>query len=605
MEDDTRDAQAAPGLVSGEHASGAAGIADRLYHYPHQYTPTPTRTHAPPLGPTRHLHKQGLDHTAKLSDITKRGEFHKNRPNFIGQGSRDLSPMMSPHTQTQAHGLPLNPRSAPMLVCNRVSPMRFTSILPFVLEAYFIAAQNVHKRDDGFVTTQGGDFYLNGSVFNFIGTNAYWLPTLTEDKDIENTFSSMSAAGIKVIRTRALNDVAEIPTSRTWFQPMANGTTRINDSADGLARPDKVVEVAQAHGIYLIFSLTNNWNLLPGDDTTQIPAACRSNSITGNTLSRNYISNDFGEMDAYVREFGMKEDHDEFYTNSSIVEIFNSYIINVVSKYLDRSAILAWEIGNDPGCISSLPTGNCTPQTVTQWHSTVAKHVKSIDPNHLVSSGSGGFFCTGCPKLFPAETTCNGALETTGLRIRGRWAATPTRRGTNCSTGSAYNGSQGVDSKNIFNIPKIEYSSFQIFPDQDAYGSADDPSIPAYNQMVDMDVDWIDQHVAAAATYFKLSVSTGLGLVTTSQAPSYVPFASAEVGGIIGRASDGQRDGAYQPWFRTIISSKVNGMVQYQWGQSGLTVTPASPVALGTNLLGSGDTDDSPNDGHSGSGAGQ
>ncbi|KZP24938.1 glycoside hydrolase family 5 protein [Athelia psychrophila] len=421
------------------------------------------------------------------------------------------------------------------------------------------------------------------SVFKFVGTNAYWLPTLTEDKDIENTFASMSAAGIKVVRTWAFNDVTEIPTSGIWFQLIANGTTRVNNGANGLARLDKVVESAQAHGIYLIFSLTNNWNPLPGDKTTKTPAASRRDSITGNDLPRNYLSNDFGGMDVYVREFGEKKNHGEFYTTSCIVEKFSSYITNVVSRYVDCPAVLAWEIGNDPRCISSLPTGDCTPQTVTKWHSTIAKHIKSIDPNHIISSGSGGFFCTGCPKLFPAK----GKLER-------RWV------------GSAYNGSQGVDSEDILGIPEIGYSSFQMFTDQDTYGSVD-PSIPAYNQTVDTGVDWIKQHVAAAAKYCKPTVSTGFGVVTNSNAASFVPFGSTQVNTADPGITDDQRDGAYQKWFGTAVSSKVNGMVQYQWGQSGLTVTPASQAALATNptLLESDATGDSSNDGYSGSGAGQ
>ena len=43
------------------------------------------------------------------------------------------------------------------------------------------------------------------SQFTFIGTNAYWLPTLNSDEDIDNTLGNMSAAGIKVVRVWAFN----------------------------------------------------------------------------------------------------------------------------------------------------------------------------------------------------------------------------------------------------------------------------------------------------------------------------------------------------------------------------------------------------------------
>ena len=39
-------------------------------------------------------------------------------------------------------------------------------------------------------------------------------------------------------------------------------------------------------------------------------------------------------------------------------------------------------------CNSSLPASTgCNTNTVTLWHSQVASHVASIDPNHLVTSG--------------------------------------------------------------------------------------------------------------------------------------------------------------------------------------------------------------------------
>ncbi|KZP11991.1 glycoside hydrolase family 5 protein [Athelia psychrophila] len=542
--------------------------------------------------------------------------------------------------------------------------MRFTSILPFVLGACSIAAQSIQKRDNGFITTQGQDFYLNGSVFKFIGTNAYWLPTLTNDQDLADTFSNMSAIGIKVVRTWAFNDVTEIPVNGTWFQLIANGTTQINNGTNGLARLDKVVELAQANNIHLILSLTNNWNPLPGDDTTQVPAVSRRDSITGNDLNRNYLSNDYGGMDAYVREFGTTKDHDEFYTSSSILGIFNTYVTTVVTRYKNSPAILAWEIANDPRCNSTLPTGACTPQTVTEWHSTVAKHVKSVDPNHVVSSGSSGFFCTDCKKLFPPKTAPpppttskragdrrqplavtkrdlirersdkrkkaramqkrEGTLETTGLKIRGRWAATPTRRQSGTGVGSDSDGSQGVDSEDILGIPEIGFSSFQLFPDQDTYDTNDDPSVPAFNQTVDAGVAWIQRHAAAAAIYGKPTVATGFGLVTTSNAPDFVPFNSTEVSSGNGTAApaarrkrgtdagvtDDQRDDAYRKWLGTAVSSQVNGMVHYQWGQTGLTGqegTPVSPAGPGSNPTSTGSTGTaiSPNDGYSSTGVGQ
>lgn len=79
-----------------------------------------------------------------------------------------------------------------------------------------------------------------------------------------------------------------------------NGTVKINNGTNGLPRLDKVVELAEKHGIYLLLSLTNNWNPLPGvdgnDTATAAPEIRRRDVTPGtdNTLNRNVLSNDYG-----------------------------------------------------------------------------------------------------------------------------------------------------------------------------------------------------------------------------------------------------------------------------------------------------------------------
>ena len=93
-------------------------------------------------------------------------------------------------------------------------------------------------------------------------------------------------------------DVAEIPKNGTWFQHISNGTMTINNGPNGLQRLDKVVELAKQHGIYILLSLTNNWNPLPGIDNmnTTMPDVSRRDVTPGtdNSLNRNFLSNDYG-----------------------------------------------------------------------------------------------------------------------------------------------------------------------------------------------------------------------------------------------------------------------------------------------------------------------
>ena len=129
-------------------------------------------------------------------------------------------------------------------------------------------------------------------------------------------------------------------------------------------------------------------------------------------------------MDVYVRALSSSavHNHDDFYTDQTILNSFLNYTTQIVSRYVNSPAILGWYMflvsrwriylthydfsGNLPmipgaynllcypflltlfRCNSTLPaTGVCNTTTITQWHSQVAQHIQSIDPNHLVTSG--------------------------------------------------------------------------------------------------------------------------------------------------------------------------------------------------------------------------
>jgi len=65
-----------------------------------------------------------------------------------------------------------------------------------------------------------------------------------------------------------------------------------------------------------------------------------------------------------------------------------------------------------------------------------------------------------------------------------------TKRQSDQGVGPAFDGSQGVDSEDIINIPQIGFGTFQLFPDQNSYG-VDDPTLPAFNNTVNQGLQWI------------------------------------------------------------------------------------------------------------------
>ncbi|KIK57840.1 glycoside hydrolase family 5 protein [Collybiopsis luxurians FD-317 M1] len=544
----------------------------------------------------------------------------------------------------------------------------FSVLACAVLSSATVPTKTVKRVSPQFVQTQGSKFTVNGSEFPFIGTNVYWLAALNTEQDIIDTFSNISRLGINVVRTWAFNDVETIPENGTWFQLISNGTTTINNGTNGLQKLDLIIQHAERFGIYVLLSLTNNWSPLATDNLTDSIANLQSSvqsratpvEVFNTSRARNFLSNDYGGMDVYVRQFGLKN-HDEFYTNETLVQTYMNYTTQIVTRYVNSPSVFAWEIANDPRCNSSVAASpGCTANNITQWHSRIATHISSIDPNHLIASGSQGFLCLGCPKLFPLNPPApppgpsapatpdrrtiakpltrariiqerNERWKKTRallpkseqeqgarVRIRGRWVSTPTKRQDGVQgVGSAFDGSQGVDSEDILNIPQIGFGSFQLFPDQNSYG-VDDPSLPAFNNTLQSGLDWITTHGQVANIYNKPVTLTGFGLVTQDNAPFFVPF-NTTIAPFASQSTtnttqnfgvtDSQQATAYSSWLNAGITSGISGLIQYQWSQGNLTGEPGTAISSNSDVTGqssnSDTTSESPNDGYSIQGVGQ
>jgi mannan endo-1,4-beta-mannosidase len=87
-------------------------------------------------------------------------------------------------------------------------------------------------------------------------------------------------------------------------------------------------------------------------------------------------------------------------------------------------------------------------------------------------------------------------LDENGTPIRGRSALAHIRRQDH----SAFDGSHGVDTEDILAIPQIDFSTFQMFPDQFQY-VPNDPNIPSFNNTVQGGLEWIMKQAQTARRY--------------------------------------------------------------------------------------------------------
>ncbi|KAG9043608.1 hypothetical protein FS837_009340 [Tulasnella sp. UAMH 9824] len=463
------------------------------------------------------------------------------------------------------------------------------------------SATNVEHRsttnkrwNDGFVRAEGGKFKINDKDFFFAGTTAYWLTQVQFNEAITTTLTDVAADNFKVVRMWGFREVVGETNDdpATFTQQWVNGEQKCNQA--GIDRLKFTLDEAEKRNLFVQLVLTNNWapDFPPGGTGNQRPG---------------YLSNSYGGIDTYVKQIHPDHgDHDLFYTDDAVKAAFKNWLSCIVPQLANHKALLAWELVNDLRCQGAEGTttsGNCNTQTITRWVAEISQFVKSLDPNHMVASGDGGFFCPTCEKI-------NSHTKRTALKRR---------NSDSPPIGPGFDGSQGIDAEDILRIPTIDFASFQLFPDQFNYAAkAHDPSVPAFDSILQDGLDWIDGHVTSATAAGKPLHFSGFGLVSAEHAPFFVPFNSTRVADTfiddtsndtnpadwddtlygdlpdiytsaparrVKRtqrvSSDRQQRRAYAVWVgRAVKGGSVNGITNYQRSQNNLSHISSSKRSI-------------------------
>lgn len=87
-----------------------------------------------------------------------------------------------------------------------------------------------------------------------------------------------------------------------------------------------------------------------------------------------------------------------FYRSPEAVALYHDHVRRIVGRvnsvtgvaYADDPAIMAWQLANEPRPGGSDPVADRTLADFHDWIGATARLIKSIDPNHLVSTGGEG-----------------------------------------------------------------------------------------------------------------------------------------------------------------------------------------------------------------------
>lgn len=237
------------------------------------------------------------------------------------------------------------------------------------------------KSGNTFVTiTKEGQFFKNGKPYYYIGTNFWYGAILASEgeggnrKRLIQELDSLSAAGIENLRILVGAD--GVNGIKSKVEPTLQTAPGIyNDTI--LAGLDYLLTEMGKRNMSAVLFLNNSWEWSggysqylewAGHGKAPIPA------IDGwNTFSE-YVKQ-YPKCDSCKTLFAK---HVEF-----IVTRTNRY---TNKRYIDDPAIMSWQIGNEPRAFAEE-----NKVAFALWISDVARQLKRLDPNHLVSVGSEGY----------------------------------------------------------------------------------------------------------------------------------------------------------------------------------------------------------------------
>jgi len=107
----------------------------------------------------------------------------------------------------------------------------------------------------------------------------------------------------------------------------------------------------------------------------------------------------------------------QFYASPPAVAMYHDYLRAVVTRtnsvtgqaYADDPAIMAWQLANEPRPAGSEAVGRPNLPAYNAWVQGTARLIKSLDPNHLVSTGSEGL--KGCIESAQCVTDAHAIPE--------------------------------------------------------------------------------------------------------------------------------------------------------------------------------------------------
>ena len=240
-------------------------------------------------------------------------------------------------------------------------------------------------KRNAFVQRSGTQFSRDGHPYRIVGTNMWAAAYLGAAAPIGNRDRLKREldriSGLSINNLRILGSSEFSPLKNSVRPTFRNRTNHYNETL--LRGLDHALAEMGTRGLTAVVYLTNFWEW-SGGMMTYLYWTNGGHYINMNDPAHPWP--EFADMSS------------KFYGHAAAVRMFDDYVRAVVGRrntvtgrlYRDDPAIMAWQLANEPRPGGSPEAGHRHMKAYLAWIDATARLIKSIDPNHLVSTGSEG-----------------------------------------------------------------------------------------------------------------------------------------------------------------------------------------------------------------------
>ena len=249
-----------------------------------------------------------------------------------------------------------------------------------------VCACSVRSSDSSeYVKVVDGEFVLNGEPVSFVGTNFWYGPLIASEgrggnrERLHKELDALKSIGVTNLRILVGSDGPEGVAYKV--EPVLQLEPGVyNDTV--LRGLDYLLAQMAERDMHAVLFFNNSWEW-SGGYGQYLEWAGNGKALLPNVDGyENYVD--------HVCRFVRDEKAKELYYNH--VRNIVTRVNTVTGKpYIEDPAIFSWQIGNEP---RPFARDSVTKAAFADWLCTSATLIKSLDPNHMVSTGSEGLF--GC-----------------------------------------------------------------------------------------------------------------------------------------------------------------------------------------------------------------